>query len=118
MGSVYISPIATQEGMIEWFQTMDLSSATILWPKAKQARPLIAEWCQAHHIALYSVDVYDTIHLQPNVPIDGVDEIVFTSPSTVDALFAMWPELPARIRLTPIGPVTKERLVVRYGRKM
>lgn len=101
---------ATQEGIIALLQTIPLQNARICYPKSKRARPLLAEYLQK--FSSFTVDLYDTVCQKPEpVPnLDAFDEIVFTSPSTVEGFIKIFGKLPKNKRLVPIGPVTKRAL--------
>ena len=65
--------------------------------------------------------IYDTRTVQPKVVPDltKVDEIVFTSPSTVKAFLDVFSEIPQDKKLTTIGPVTEQALYgVLYGNEI
>lgn len=100
----------TQEGVIALLQMMDLKEAFILWPRSTQARPVLEQYLGDSHFIL---DLYDT-HLQRLEPVpdlNEVDEIVFTSPSTVRGFLAIYGSLPRNKILTGIGPVTRQAMM-------
>lgn len=102
----------TQEGLIDLLQPRDLQQEYILYPKSSRARPLFRQFLEQHQVRHFACDLYDTIPQKP-VPspdLDTIDEIIFTSPSTVETFFEIYPSIPSHITLTPIGPVTESAL--------
>jgi len=57
---------------------------------------------------LQECSFYDTTSVAPNpsLNLQQFDEIVFTSPSTVDAFIQFFKQLPHDKQLTCIGPIT------------
>jgi uroporphyrinogen-III synthase len=105
-----IAPVATQEGIIALLKTMDLKGARICYPKSKRARPLLSNYLKNG----FTVDLYDTLLQKPEpVPnLDDFDEIVFTSPSTVEGFLEIFGELPKAKHLVFIGPITEKRALL------
>jgi hydroxymethylbilane synthase len=108
-----VAPIATQEGMIALLETLPLEHARLLWPRSAQARSLLGNYLREKQIAHEIVDLYHTV---PNldgklVNLDEIDEIVFTSPSTVNAFMKMYEAVPEWVKVTGIGPVTEKSLL-------
>ena len=103
---------ATQEGVIALLESLDLQNAYILYPRSKLARPHLRRYLEEKGLSHYAFDLYDTLFQkpEPKPDLDAFDEIIFTSPSTVEAFFRIFPSVPRRIILTAIGPVTKRIL--------
>jgi uroporphyrinogen-III synthase len=103
---------ATQEGMVELLKTMDLENAFIFWPRSALARPVIEDFLKKIKVPFYALDLYETKWQRPEpVPnLEDFDEIVFTSPTTVDAFLKIFGAIPKDKKLTPIGPVTEAAL--------
>jgi len=107
-----VAPTATQEGMIALLETLPLDQARLLWPRSAQARPLLENYLREKQVAHEIVDLYHTV---PNrdgklVDLGEIDEIVFTSPSTVNAFVEMYGAVPEWVKVTAIGPVTEHFL--------
>ena len=81
-------------------------------PRSSRSRPVIAQFFQEKEIRYQACDLYDTVTqaLKPKPDLKLVDEIVFTSPSTVSAFLEIFGKLPKDKKLTAIGPVTQEML--------
>ncbi len=100
------------EGIIEVLESLDLSCAYILWPHSSLSRPLLRDYFLQKHIRFYECNLYDTVlnrdYPQPNL--DKIEEIVFTSPSCVDAYMQIIGDLPVDKKWICQGPVTQAHL--------
>lgn len=102
----------TAEGVISALDSCNLSHAHFFWPHSALSRPLIAQWFLQQQIPLSSCIFYDTVMRMPDpLPnLDQFDEIIFTSPSTVDAFFQVFGSMPTNKILKAIGPITQHHL--------
>jgi hydroxymethylbilane synthase len=105
-----IAPFPTQEGMIALLKT--LSVKNLLWPRSAHARPALLQYLEQNHIPHLALDLY---HTTPNRTLaapdfSSLDEIVFTSSSTVNAFLELYGSFPLGVKLTPIGPLTADLL--------
>lgn len=103
---------AIQEGIISRLKKMDLKKASILMPRSSQARPLLTQFLDDQQIDYEVLDIYDPMptQIKPNFKLEEVDEIVFTSPSTVGAFFRIFDQIPKHVAVKTIGPITEEAL--------
>lgn len=103
---------STQEGVIDLFKTVDLSQARIFCPRSKRARREIDRFFSQANIPFTGLALYDVVFQKPMPAPDltQVEEIVFTSPSTVEAFIDQFGSLPGNKKLTPIGSVTREAI--------
>jgi uroporphyrinogen-III synthase len=102
----------TAEGVIEELQRLNLNRAYILWPRSFLSRPVITDWLFKERIHYHAPAFYDTLFQMPS-PLPDLkqfDEIMFTSPSTVDAFLAAYHELPKNKVFHTIGVVTANYL--------
>lgn len=104
----------TAEGILEVLESQDLQETFFFWPHSAQSRSVIADYFKAQtHASLTECLLYDTSPLEqsfkPNL--NSIDEIVFTSPSTVDAFQLIFGHLPKDKQLTAIGPITEAYLM-------
>jgi uroporphyrinogen-III synthase len=108
--------VETQEGLIEALCKQDWTESKVFYPRSSLARSVLADFFQKHKIAHELCDLYDTVFEKPfPLPdLTRIDEIVFTSPSTVEAFFRIFPSVPSRIRIRALGPVTEQTLK-KYG---
>ncbi|MCK4934448.1 MAG: uroporphyrinogen-III synthase [Simkaniaceae bacterium] len=112
VASKFVASMETQEGIIELLKKESLENAYICLPCSSLARPCLAQFLIKRRLRHQLCFIYDTVTgaKDPLVDIDEIDEIVFTSPSTVDAFLELYGPLPVNKILTPIGPVTKHRI--------
>lgn len=104
-----IAPFATQEGVIELIRK---TKGHFFIPRSRRARSLLADYFCEHQIPHFLLDLYDT-HFQKLEPVPSLaefDEIIFTSPSTVEGFLKIYGSLPKDKKLTAIGPVTEKVL--------
>lgn len=103
----------TAEGLVEELQQLCLSEdAHVFWPHSSQSRSIIKDYLVARNVRHTTCVLYDP---QPRISttlpvLENFDEIVFTSPSTIDVFLSIFGQFPLRISLTPIGPVTAQYL--------
>ena len=102
----------TAEGIVEELKKMNLDDAYVFWPHSALSRPILTDFFQKEKIRYRNAAFYDTVTLHPNPKpnLRHFDEILFTSPSTVDAFLEVFGELPKDHILTPIGPITESKL--------
>jgi uroporphyrinogen-III synthase len=108
-----LAPKATQEGVIELLQTLDLQTAFLFLPHSSRARKKLTDFLQMSRLHFFSLNLYDTLFqkVEPVPNLDDFDEIVFTSPSTVEGFLRIYGQLPVGKQLTPIGPITAQALL-------
>ncbi|MEI8366392.1 MAG: uroporphyrinogen-III synthase [Parachlamydiaceae bacterium] len=104
----------TGEGIIDELSKLDLNlkTASVFWPHSSLSRPLISEWLTTRHIPFVSPIFYDTVPRIPT-PLPDLalyDELIFTSPSVVDAFVSIYKILPKDKILTSIGPITQKHI--------
>lgn len=106
--SYRIAQEETAEGLVKELSSLPLQDAHVFWPHSAQSRSIISDFFHRHQFSLRECIVYETRFLYPHpLPdLNQFDEIVFTSPSTVEAFLHVFKRFPIHPRLTPIGPVT------------
>jgi len=102
----------TQEGMIKKLSHEDLSQAYIFFPRSSISRPVLLDFLRNQSVRYLACDLYDTIpqFFEPYPDLKKVDEIVFTSPSTVEAFYSLYGFIPKDKKLSVMGPITEEAL--------
>jgi uroporphyrinogen-III synthase len=97
----------TQEGVIETLKALDLNDAYLFVP-----RSALTDFLKEKGIRHRICDLYDTVtnHGEPLPRPSEYDEIVFTSPSTVQAFKEIFGSLPRDKKLIAIGPITAAAL--------
>lgn len=111
--SLLVAPVETSEGVVELIKTLDLSAPYFFWPHSALSRPVLSQFMHKKDYAFRECILYDTVpnrHLKP-LDLDAIDEIHFTSPSTIDAFEKLFGHLPKNKVLKAIGPITEERLL-------
>lgn len=107
-----VSAVSTQEGMIEMLERMNLKDASFFLPRSAIARPVLTEYFRYKEVPFTGCDLYDTVFQkkEPVPDLAEIDEIVFTSPSTVDGFLQIFPEIPLDKKITVQGPITGKYL--------
>ena len=104
---LYTAATHTQEGLIELILTNKPSSA--FWPRSSHARKKLPNTLRKAGIRLYELALYTPLNIIAPLPLDGIDEVFFTSPSSVTAFFSQV-STPPRLPLVAIGPITAKKL--------
>lgn len=103
----------TAEGVVTLIDTLSLPTHTrFLWPHSALARRIIPNALAIRGFPLEECILYDT-ELQapsPKPDLATIDEIIFTSPSTIDGFLLAFGTLPKDKALRTIGPVTAAAL--------
>ncbi len=102
----------TQEGMMALLKTLPLDNPYFFYPRSSIARPLLGRFLEESGFRHQIYDLYDTFFERPSYlpPLEIIEEIIFTSPSTVKAFMALYGSIPKHIKRTCIGPITEEAL--------
>lgn len=102
----------TAEGILALSQTWDVAQTYVFWPHSALSRPVLTNYWQSQGIRYHECILYDTCcnHDIDLPPLEHFDEIIFTSPSTVDAFIERYGSLPLEKKLTSIGPITQAHL--------
>jgi uroporphyrinogen-III synthase len=84
----------------------------LFWPHSAQSRSLLNDFLMTQPYRHQECHLYDTLAKEPyfDINMHHIDEIIFTSPSTVDAYIHFFGILPRYKILTAIGPVTRAHL--------
>lgn len=102
----------TAEGIVEELKKLDLKECHLFWPHSAKSRTVISDYLEEQKI-IYSACIFYAPKNQENknVPnLNDFDEIIFTSPSTVEAFFEIFGHVPQHIKLTAVGPITEKAL--------
>ncbi len=84
----------------------------LFYPHSEKSRPFLADVFFERGIPYTETILYDTFPKRPSsLPsLDKFDEIVFTSPSVVEAFVSFFGSAPRGKKLTAIGPVTQKMM--------
>lgn len=104
----------TQEGVMSHLEhtTANLENAYLFLPRSSRSRPALTHFLTESGIRHRVCDIYDT-YAQKKEPVPDpttFDEIVFTSPSTVEAFLELYSCLPMPHQIRAIGPITSQSL--------
>ncbi|KIC77208.1 Porphobilinogen deaminase [Neochlamydia sp. TUME1] len=115
--SPLISPVETAEGMIDFLQSLPLVNPYLFWPHSALSRSVLADFFIQQKWRFRECILYDTFLNKNLRPLDLtlIDEIHFTSPSTVNAFIEKFGCLPINKRLKAIGPITQRHLMQRLN---
>lgn len=106
-----------QEGIIHLLALEDLDNAYVLLPQSSRARPALAAALMMRRVRHQKMPLYDTRKKIPKTPpnLKNFDEILFSSPSTVEAFLDIFKEIPKGVTLTPIGQITEMALKLKLN---
>jgi uroporphyrinogen-III synthase len=113
-GSIQVETASThtQEGVVALLEQQDHTGSYFLLPRASMVRDVLTKHLEKHNLSYAVLTLYDTIvaYDLPPYSEEEVDEIIFTSPSTVKAFFTLYGKPRPGVELTAIGPVTRQTL--------
>ncbi|MBA2368130.1 MAG: uroporphyrinogen-III synthase [Candidatus Protochlamydia sp.] len=105
-----IAKTETAEGVVEELKKISLYQTFFFWPHSSQARPVLQTYLEQSGAPFHACQLYDTVSCcPPDLNVASFDEIIFTSPSTVDAFFNNFGRFPDEKIYACIGPVTQSR---------
>lgn len=115
---VKIAELETAEGVVQLLDKQSFDNPFFVWPHSSLSRLVIEDYFKQKQFRYYAFVAYDTQSCvsQPYPNFDQFDEIVFTSPSTVTTFLEHFGQPPARIKLTPIGPVTQQSILINFNK--
>lgn len=106
----------TSEGLVSELKRYSLPlSSFFFWPHSSLSRSVIRDFFQNSPYHWEECLLYDTYPYPPasRPNLQEFDEIIFTSPSTIDAFIQLFGSLPPNILLHPIGPITQHYLDIK-----
>ncbi|MBS0653469.1 MAG: uroporphyrinogen-III synthase [Verrucomicrobia bacterium] len=108
----HIAEQESQEGLVQLLNKLDIEDAYFFLPRSALSRPILARYFVEREIRFQACDLYDTKTLKaaPVPDLKQIDEIVFTSPSTVKGFMEIFGALPHDKKLLAIGPITENAL--------
>lgn len=101
----------TQEGILHELNILDLKTAYIGIPCSSRSRKTLATLLAYKGVRFLIGYLYDTYLVDDALlpSLDTVEELIFTSPSTVDAFKKYFDNVPAHLTFQFQGPITKQR---------
>lgn len=118
--SILTAEEATQEGVLQVLNLLDLSHAYIGIPCSSKARSTLSAQLAYRGVRHCIGHVYDTV-LSEDVDFPDLSEcreVIVTSPSTVDALKTHVVDIPDHVLVTVQGEVTKRRFQSVFSKKI
>jgi uroporphyrinogen-III synthase len=111
-GDLFTANEETAEGVIKLLGGLLPAKACVIWPRASRARSIITDWLTNEKICHQAPVLYDTElgGTEPPPPLDHIDTIYFSSPSTVDGFLKMYGSIPKNKEIVTIGPITQKHL--------
>lgn len=112
VATAHIAEQESQEGLVQLLNKLDIEDAYFFLPRSVLSRPVLARYFVEREIRFQACDLYDTKTLKasPVPDLKQIDEIVFTSPSTVKGFMEIFGALPHDKKLLAIGPITENAL--------
>lgn len=104
--------VETSEGICALLGELSPAPSLLLWPHSALSRSLIIECLEKRQIPYQAPILYETLPQQPApLPLlEDFQELVFSSPSTIDAFLQLYPYFPDGLKLVTIGPTTEKHL--------
>lgn len=102
----------SSEGIVALLDQFDLSQSSLFYAHSDRARKVIRDALQARGLNYCVAPLYTTVvqKIEPLPDLEQFNEIVFTSPSCVEAFLEVFGDFPKDKKLVPIGTVTKAYL--------
>lgn len=102
----------TQEGITHLLALEDLGKSYILLPQSSRARCALTHSLMLRNVRHQRCFLYDTKPKSPAVKpdLENFNEIIFTSPSTVEAFMEIFGKMPTLKKITAIGSITQSKL--------
>ena len=107
-----------QEGVILLISSILSPSTSFFWPHSSLSRNDLKDFLKNCNAPFFECVFYETHKTLPNnhISFDDVDELFFSSPSTVEAFFEFFKKLPEEKQVLTQGKVT-ERTLKKYTKE-
>jgi uroporphyrinogen-III synthase len=107
--AIKIASNEQQEGVIDMI--IKDRPKSVAWPRSTKARSLLSTTLLEEGIDLIDVPLYEPFATNIYPSLTNIDEVFFSSPSTVDAFFALFTtQEMSYLSFSAIGPITKNQL--------
>jgi len=106
----------TAEGLVELLDLQFFNQPYFVWPHSALSRTVISDYLLAKRLRFHAFIAYDTYSLAslPKPDLKEYEEIIFTSPSTVISFLEHFGKPPSHLKLTAIGPITAESILLNF----
>jgi uroporphyrinogen III methyltransferase/synthase len=102
-------------GLLEEFRKLDMKNKRVLLPRAAVASSELPQGLIELGAAVEEMPIYQTIEMEPaDVDFEHIDQILFTSGSTVRAFSKKFGRIPPHIKVYCLGRPTQKE-TVKYG---
>lgn len=110
--AMYVAQQETAEGLCQRLEKEIHAGDHVCWPHSALSRNVLVDFFNERRCKYSACVFYETHFIRPQTfpSLDEVDEIVFTSPSTVDSFLCLYGQIPWHRKLTTLGPITKKQL--------
>lgn len=110
----------TQEGIVEVLKGVSLTGTYFFYPKSKIARPFLKSFFRSYQVKYYSCDFYSVQYTEkkPFFSFNEIEEIVFTSPSTVEGFIKIFKKIPKNKKIIAIGSITLKKIKLYTSQKV
>ncbi|MFH1800771.1 MAG: hydroxymethylbilane synthase [Candidatus Omnitrophota bacterium] len=111
LNATWLPEEETAESMVKFLGNLPVKGKRFLIPRSDLARDLLVDELRKRGALVEPVTAYRNICPEiKKQDLGRIDEIVFTSPSTVKNFLKIHHDIPARIKVWAIGPVTQAQL--------
>lgn len=113
--AAFVASEESSEGIVKLLESMDLTNTSFFWPCSTLSRKVIPNFFERKRIPFCTIPLYTTVTNETCKEfllehLTDADELVFTSPSTVNAFVDLYGAIPRGKQITSIGPVTEMAL--------
>jgi uroporphyrinogen III methyltransferase / synthase len=104
-----VPAVESSAGLLEEFAKVDMAGKKILLPQALISSEELPEGLRSMKASVVRVPVYQTVDVEPGeIDFDFIDQVLFTSGSTVRAFVRRFGKLPAKVKAYCLGKPTLE----------
>ena len=110
-----VPEIESSAGLLGEFSKLDMKGRKVFLPQSEIASEELPGGLLKMGAVIEKVSVYKTVELEPDdVDFDYIDQVLFTSGSTVRAFIKKFKSLPANVKAYALGPPTQPE-AKKYG---
>lgn len=120
--TIFTAANECQEGIMDEISKLSHPNPNFFWPHSRLSRPNLQQFLEQKKLRHTTHILYDTTPRPPEVPIDlsKIDEIFFSSPSTIDAYISLFGPINPSKRIYCQAAITEAYLkthLTHQGRK-
>ena len=96
-------------GLLQEFEQIEIKDANVLLPQAKVSSKVLPDGLTKMGANVKTVTVYKTVEMEPSdVDLDYIDQVLFTSGSTVRAFVKFFGKVPDNVKAYCLGEPTRD----------